>query len=190
METPLCAHPSKQACVRCSPRRCRRTGSASLGCRQNVAWAAARGSKRQRAPSLVRWSAMPGPPLAPSLATACGEQQPPQLHPALPCPHRSQFWLVFLNSPSPKKKLGVDLLSCFTLCLSRPVLQATPLISWHSQVDRCLCGPKHLWPPYVCSPSLGVTGTGPGRYPCWPRPDCRADGTSRIPQCTSSRGLR
>lgn len=73
METPLCAHLSKQACVRCSPRRCRRTGSASHGCLQNVAWAAARGSKRQRAPSPAPWSAMPGPPSVPSLATACGE---------------------------------------------------------------------------------------------------------------------
>ncbi|XP_032755735.1 carbohydrate deacetylase isoform X2 [Rattus rattus] len=68
--------------------------------------------------------------------------------------------------------------------------QATPLISWHSQVDRCLCGPEHLWPAYVCSPSLGITGSSPRRYPCWPRPDCRADGTPRIPQCASSRGLR
>ncbi|XP_026633278.1 carbohydrate deacetylase isoform X2 [Microtus ochrogaster] len=67
--------------------------------------------------------------------------------------------------------------------------QATPL-SWHSQVDRCLCGPEHLWPAHVCSPSLGVTGAGPGRYPCWPSPDCRTDGTPRIPQCASSRGLR
>lgn len=176
METPLRAHPSEQACVRCSPRRCRRTGSASHGCRQNVAWAAARGSKRQHAPSPARWSAMPGPPSAPSLAMACGEHQPPQLHPILRHPHRSQFWLVFPQiSPSPIPP-PEKVRSCPAVLL-HPLLsptcpQATPLISCHSQVDRCLCRPEHLWPAYVCSPSLRVTGAGPGRYPCWPRPDC------------------
>ncbi|XP_057621260.1 carbohydrate deacetylase isoform X3 [Chionomys nivalis] len=65
-----------------------------------------------------------------------------------------------------------------------------PLLPPRPAVDRCLCGPEHLWPAHVCSPSLGVTGAGPGRYPCWPPPDCRTDGTPRIPQCASSRGLR
>ncbi|XP_023053709.1 carbohydrate deacetylase isoform X4 [Piliocolobus tephrosceles] len=75
-----------QACARCSRRRCRPMGCALRDCRWSAVWVAALGWRPPRAPSPAPWSATPGPPWAPSPATACGEASRPVSYHSCPSP--------------------------------------------------------------------------------------------------------
>lgn len=139
---------------------------------------------------------MPGPPWAPSPATACGEHRPPPLHPTLPGPQRSQC----VHLPFSQPKLVTDL-SCFTLCLALPVLRQHLYPGTHRWTDAFVglstCG-RHMsahrvlaslaraledipagrpltaelmaHPGYPSVPPAGGCGEGPDAFSCsWER---------------------